>query len=115
MISGIADVLGVSTDLNVSGIGFLTAVGVTGSVTSGAMSFDIQASATVTTAASYADAITLASDGPSGGKAVLFTAGSDEYLFIQGGADGTDDDYIVKFNGTNGSTLVDATIELLGD
>ena len=102
--------------LTTTGIGFLTAVGVSGSVTDGAMSFTGEGSATVSTAATYADAITLASTDPDAGKSVLFTAGTDEYLFIQGGAAGTDDDYIVKFNGTDASTFTGTTtIELLGD
>ena len=102
--------------LTTTGVGFLTAVGVTGSVTDGAMTFTSEGSAGVSTAATYADAVTLASKDPDAGKSVLFTAGTDEYLFIQGGAAGTDDDYIVKFNGTDGSTFTGAaTIELLGD
>ena len=99
--------------------GFTTAVGQSGSVLNGAMSFSGQASAGVATAASYADIITRNEPGnptgPTAGKAVLFTAGSDEYLFIQGGAAGTADDYVLKFNGVSGSTMTGATVLTLGD
>ena len=80
------------------------------------MTYSGQGSASVATAATYADAATrIGTDASDAGKAVLFTAGNDEYLFIQGGAAGTDDDYIVKFNGTTGSTIAGTTITLEGE
>ena len=79
------------------------------------MSFSGQASATVATAAINADIATRVATGTSQGRAVMFTAGSDEYLFVQGGAAGTDDDYVVKFNGTDGSTITGTTIILGAD
>ena len=103
-------------DLAVTGAtGFTTAVGQSGAVLSGAMSFSGQASATVATAAINADIATRAATGTSQGRAVMFTAGSDEYLFVQGGAAGTDDDYVVKFNGTDNTTITGTTIILGAD
>lgn len=96
--------------------GFFTAAGQSGTVTSGAMSFSGQGSATVASAMVHADAVTLiGTDTTKAGKSVLFTAGADEYLFIQGGATGTSDDYVVKFNGTSGSTMTGTTMLLEGD
>ena len=113
---GSAATLGDMGDLAVTGAtGFTTAVGQSGSVVEGAMSFSGQASATVATAAINADAVTRVASGTSQGRAVMFTAGSDEYLFVQGGAAGTDDDYVVKFNGTDGTTITGTTIILGGD
>ena len=112
---GSAATLGKMGDLAVTGAtGFTTAVGQSGAVLSGAMSFSGQASATVATAAINADIATRVATGTSQGRAVMFTAGSDEYLFVQGGAAGTDDDYVVKFNGTDGTTLTGGTTILLG-
>ena len=80
------------------------------------MSFSGQGSASVATAMTNADAVTrIGSDTSFAGKSVLFTAGTSEYLFVQGGAAGTSDDYVVKFNGTDGSTLIGTILVLGGD
>ena len=58
------------------------------------MSFSGQASATLATAATYADKATLIASGEQmlEGSCNSLQASGDEYLFIQGGAAGTDDD-----------------------
>lgn len=91
---------------------FFTGVGISGSVTGGAMTFQGQVSAGLSTAAEYADAATristvVGATNPAQGRSVIFTIGSgtDEYLFVQGGSAGTSDDYIVKFNGTSGGAI----------
>ena len=98
-----------------AGTGFLTGVGQAGSATNGHMTFSGEASASLATAVQYADAATLIQGTDSGnqalGKAITFTNGGDEYLFIQGGAAGTSDDYIIRFSGSTNAT-VDATINL---
>ena len=100
--------------------GFTTAVGTSGSVTSGRMSFSGQASATVATAASYADIITRNEPGnptgPTAGKSIVFTVGTDDYVFIQGGAAGTADDYVMAINGVSGNiSLTGQTVLFNGD
>ena len=109
---GSAATLGKMGDLAVTGAtGFTTAVGQSGAVLSGAMSFSGQASASVATAAINADIATRVATGTSQGRAVMFTAGSDEYLFVQGGAAGTSDDYIIRFSGSTNAT-VNATMNV---
>ena len=81
----------------------------------GGLFFTQETSASLATAVQYADAATIIQDTDSGnqalGKAITFTNGGDEYLFIQGGAAGTSDDYIIRFSGSTNAT-VDATINL---
>ncbi len=93
---------------------FLTGAAVTGSVTSGYMTFE-GASASLATVVGYADAATRIETGTSQGRAVLFTSSGDDYLFIQGGSEGTSDDFLMEFNGASGSTIAAATITLKGD
>jgi len=94
---------------------FATGAAITGSVTNGYMTFTGQGSATLAAAAGYADAATRIADGSSEGRSVLFTNGGNDFLFIQGGAAGTDDDALIKFSGASGSTMAAGTITLLGD
>jgi len=93
---------------------FLTGAAVTGSVTGGYMTFE-GASASLATVVGYADAATRIETGTSQGRAVLFTSSGDDYLFIQGGSEGTSDDFLMEFNGASGSTIAAGTITLKGD
>ena len=94
---------------------FLTGAGITGSVTGGYMTYASVGSATLAVAAGYADAATRIASGTSEGRAVLFTNGGNDFLFIQGGTAGTDDDALIQFNGISGSTMSNAAITLKAD
>jgi len=94
---------------------FATGAAISGSVTGGYMTFTGEGSATLAVAAGYADAATRIADGASEGRSVLFTNGGNDFLFIQGGTAGTDDDALIMFNGISGSTMAAGTITLKAD
>lgn len=94
---------------------FASGAAITGSVTGGYMTFTGERSATLAVAAGYADAATRIADGASEGRSVLFTNGGNDFLFIQGGTAGTDDDALIMFNGVSGSTMAAGTITLKAD
>ena len=89
---------------------FTSGVGVTGTVVDGYMALD--ASAGLTTAAGFADKATLIATSGNKGSSVIFTTQGMDFLFIQGGAAGTQDDALFAFNGATGglTTMTGTTI-----
>ena len=94
---------------------FATGAAITGSVANGYMTFTGEGSASLAAAAGVADAATRIADGTSEGRTVLFTNGGNDFIFVQGGTAGTDDDALIMLNGISGSTMANAVITLKAD
>ena len=94
---------------------FATGAAITGSVANGYMTFTGEGSASLAAAAGVADAATRIADGASEGRTVLFTNGGNDFIFVQGGTAGTDDDALIMLNGISGSTMANAVITLKAD
>ena len=90
----------------------LSGAGVTGaggSFAAGVLDMGASQVTSVATMAGYADSLT----NTAAGAAVVFSNGEDNFLFIQGGSAGVDDDYIAKIDGI--STGVAPTLAVNGD
>ena len=77
----------------------------------------LDASAGLTTAAGFADKATLIASSGNKGSSVIFTTQGMDFLFIQGGAAGTQDDAMFAFNGATGglTTMTGTTITFIGE